>query len=270
MSASHAEQLLPGTRLRKAREGRGLSQEDVAARLHMSVTYVRAIESDDYERLPETAFIKGYMRNYARLVGVPADEVANLFQQMVDEERAHGGAEEASPTLPQTSSGKGRHFMVVAAIALVLVVGWWLSLPDEGVEAPVPAVELPALPAVDDAPLLPLSAQAGPDNDTVTAEPDSTAQAAATEPPEPPVELHSLDELVVSFSADCWLEVLDASGEIVFSGQRNASRPLQLQGLGPFRITFGDGSAVASLSFNGDSVTIPSVAPGNVVRVSAP
>lgn len=269
MSASHSDQLMPGTRLRKAREARGLSHEDVAARLHMSVTYVKAIDADDYERLPETAFVKGYMRNYARLVGVPADEVANLFQQMVDEERAHGGADEPAPSMAQQPTGKIRHVMVVAAIVLVLVLGWWLSLPGPSSDTSSIVVDAPETAE--------FTAPAPADDLAVEVTPPASETAAGTAatdspatPVEPPAELHSFDDLIITFSADCWLEVLDASGEVVFSGQRNPERPLEMQGLGPFRITFGDGSAVASLSVNGDSVTIPSVAPGNVVRVSAP
>jgi len=75
-----ANTVLPGRRLQAAREKLGWNEADVARKLHMSVSFVRAIEADDYERLPEATFIKGYMRNYARLLEIPADEVANLFE----------------------------------------------------------------------------------------------------------------------------------------------------------------------------------------------
>ena len=85
MSAN--ETVLPGERLRRAREEKGLSQEEACKHLRLSTSYMRALEQDDYERLPEAPFIKGYLRNYARFLGLPAEELARQFQQRVDEMR---------------------------------------------------------------------------------------------------------------------------------------------------------------------------------------
>ena len=78
--------VLPGERCRKAREAQGMTQAQAAQRLHLSLTYLQSLDADDYERLPEATFVKGYLRNYARLLGLPADEIANTFQQMVNDD----------------------------------------------------------------------------------------------------------------------------------------------------------------------------------------
>ncbi len=65
------EAMLPGERLRRAREEQGLSQDEVSKHLRLSLSYLRALEEDDYDRLPEPPFIKGYLRNYARFLGLP-------------------------------------------------------------------------------------------------------------------------------------------------------------------------------------------------------
>ncbi|UWN51246.1 Cytoskeleton protein RodZ [Alcanivorax sp. ALC70] len=78
------EAMLPGERLRRAREEQGLSQDEVSKHLRLSLSYLRALEEDDYDRLPEPPFIKGYLRNYARFLGLPAEELARRFQQEVD------------------------------------------------------------------------------------------------------------------------------------------------------------------------------------------
>ena len=78
--------VLPGERCRKAREAMGWTTAEAAKRMHLSQTYLLALEADDYERLPEATFVKGYLKNYARLLGLPADEVANTFQQMINED----------------------------------------------------------------------------------------------------------------------------------------------------------------------------------------
>src|SRR5439155_26246598 len=57
-----------GAQLRAAREALGLSQDAVAQQLKLAPRQVRAIEEDDYARLPGRTFVRGFVRNYARLV----------------------------------------------------------------------------------------------------------------------------------------------------------------------------------------------------------
>ena len=54
-----------GAQLRAAREALGLSQEAVAQQLKLAPRQVRAIEEDDYARLPGRTFVRGFVRNYA-------------------------------------------------------------------------------------------------------------------------------------------------------------------------------------------------------------
>lgn len=65
----------PGETLRVARQLAGLSQEDIAGKLKLSPRQIAAIESGDWSALPERTFTRGFMRNYARLVGVDPDSL---------------------------------------------------------------------------------------------------------------------------------------------------------------------------------------------------
>lgn len=68
-----------GALLRQAREQQGYSLGEVAERLKFPARQVEALEAGVYEGLPEPVFIKGFLRSYARLLGV--DE-AQLNEQM--------------------------------------------------------------------------------------------------------------------------------------------------------------------------------------------
>jgi cytoskeleton protein RodZ len=59
-----------GERLAAERERQGLSRADVGQRLHMSAWQVEALEAGDYQRLPKGTFLRGFVRNYARLLGL--------------------------------------------------------------------------------------------------------------------------------------------------------------------------------------------------------
>lgn len=65
-----------GERLRRARERRGLSLTDLAARTRIDQRFLRGIEDADYTGFPARLFAVGFARNYARALGEPADPVA--------------------------------------------------------------------------------------------------------------------------------------------------------------------------------------------------
>lgn len=125
----------PGSQLRKARERLGLEQSMVASHLHLSHSIIQALEWDDYENLPSAVFVKGYLRNYARLVKVDEDAVVTAFLDL-------NPATEQSP-LPKSQPedvakemhGDPRVFRYVTW-AVVLILGvmvffWWQGRIDE-------------------------------------------------------------------------------------------------------------------------------------------
>lgn len=116
-----------GARLRVAREQRDLSPENVAKQLRLDVTVVNALENDDREHLPAPIFVQGYLRSYARLLGLPENELANdyaresgelppLTVQRVGQRRAY---------LRLPSAGLMRKIILVIFVAIVL----WLAFP---------------------------------------------------------------------------------------------------------------------------------------------
>ncbi len=64
-----------GDRLRDARQRAGLSVADVASRMRVPARVVESLESSDWSRLGAPVFIRGQIRSYARVLGVPADSL---------------------------------------------------------------------------------------------------------------------------------------------------------------------------------------------------
>ena len=77
-----SEELLPcpGKRLQMAREARGMDLAQAAEQLHLSRAMVNALEAEDYDRLPARVFVRGYYKNYARLVEVPEELILQEFE----------------------------------------------------------------------------------------------------------------------------------------------------------------------------------------------
>src|SRR5215471_21144512 len=68
-----------GTRLREARESRGLTLHQVAKSTKVSITTLQHIESNQFDHLPEGIYLKGYLRAFAAEVGLNPDDVVNEY-----------------------------------------------------------------------------------------------------------------------------------------------------------------------------------------------
>ena len=69
----------PGARLKAAREAAGLSLDQVAQQLKLAPRQVKALEDEDFARLPGRTFARGFVRNYARLLNLDGDDLLALL-----------------------------------------------------------------------------------------------------------------------------------------------------------------------------------------------
>ena len=67
----------PGAALRAAREQAGLPIEHVAEVLHLDVAIITALERNQFESLGAPVYVRGHIRKYATLLGLPAEELAS-------------------------------------------------------------------------------------------------------------------------------------------------------------------------------------------------
>ena len=83
------QEMSPGALLKKAREAKKLSQEQIAKQLRLSLQWIENIENDDYSRAAAIIYVRGYLRSYARLVDVSADLVMEGLAALGLEEEFH-------------------------------------------------------------------------------------------------------------------------------------------------------------------------------------
>ncbi|MDY7219935.1 RodZ family helix-turn-helix domain-containing protein [Denitrificimonas sp. JX-1] len=81
--ATNAQPETVGDSLRNARLTAGWAISDVAKKLHLTESTVQSIESDQFERLPGTTFSRGYIRSYAKLLGLDEARMAQQFDQQI-------------------------------------------------------------------------------------------------------------------------------------------------------------------------------------------
>lgn len=277
-SSSHVvTPLPPGAMLAAAREQAGLSQQQVAKDLYMTLTKVRALESDDYRQLHSDTFIRGYLRAYASLLKMDLAPLLVAYERQL---RTLGLAVE--PVLPQTQAQGKKMWLFVVAILLSLLLLWLISVwffdnKREPVYLAPPVLTLPetgTVPAVApsvDEPVAVLISSESDDASASAVVPSSAASQMLPSEPQAEQRLtpvisqqldatQALDELQLVFDDECWLEVSDARGDVLAAELQRPGSRLVLRGKAPFDVILGNARA-AHVSLNGSRVEF--VAPVN-------
>ncbi len=150
-----------GARLAAQRERAGLSVTDVAATLRLHPNQVRAIEQEDLARLPALAYVRGFIRSYARMVNVDPEPLLSDLNAKLAPVRESVVDGMATDFAAARAAGRERLFPQWAlGIALVIlialgVIGWQTTLkpaPTQPQIVVMPAAAAPAAASVAPAP----------------------------------------------------------------------------------------------------------------------
>jgi len=114
----------PGAMLQAAREARGLSALDVAQRLFWLPEYVAFIERDEFERLRRPAFARGYVRAYARMLGLDEAMVLAGYDEVRPAPAKAPFKVRSQRPLPLQRTGFGIMFGL-GVLALLVLGLWW-------------------------------------------------------------------------------------------------------------------------------------------------
>lgn len=116
----------PQFSLAQLRERQGLSQDQVASSLRLLVSQVRALEEGDYGKLPSSVFARGYLRSYARLLGVSGDDLVREFDRSYGGEQTSAPIRSISRVQPSGTSGAGVSLsMLLLVVVIVATTFWW-------------------------------------------------------------------------------------------------------------------------------------------------
>jgi cytoskeletal protein RodZ len=111
-----------GRWLLQERELRGLERDDVARLTKLGPSVISALESGDPGRMPPKAYVCGYLRSYAAVVGLDADDVVLRWQEVVGPEEPAGAARVTVGSRPRQAQPWRSALMVVVAIALLALL----------------------------------------------------------------------------------------------------------------------------------------------------
>jgi cytoskeletal protein RodZ len=238
-----------GAWLRRQREMREITLREISEATKISLRYLEALEQERFDLLPAKVFARGFLRQYARYVGLDPDEAVNRLlvaeeeegDEDEEEERSGAGGDRWKQVKP--SAGTWKNVTLVGGlaallVALVFLVPWLMERlgSGEGAEEPPPGVALPE--AVEERP---------------------------APPPEPRAEVPAAPlEVTLDFRQNCWVEA-SVDGEPRVAEMRVQGESLQLQAQERVTLRLGNAGAV-EVEVNGRPFDL-GAAPGEVKTV---
>ncbi|MFJ4196231.1 RodZ domain-containing protein [Pseudomonas sp. NPDC089534] len=350
MKAAHPEvvaatRVNPGETLRQARESNGWSLAEVALKLNLTVTSLSNLEAGAFDKLPGHTFARGYIRAYAKLLGMDQAVLVQQFDQSTGTD-SQGSNVHSLGRIEEPVRVSHTILRIVSLLLLIAVIGggfvWWqdqtslrtkdliglapehvevegadgttqihpldepedqaveegqaeasapLALPQAetaaesaGTEAvapqPAPAAAAPVAPVV--APVAPVHTPAPVAAAPATPAPVAPATPAPTvaAPVAPAVQASApvaaaavpaapvagQGQVQVQFTADCWTQVTDGSGKVLFSGLKRKGDSLAVAGKPPFAVRLGYARG-AQVSYNGQAVDVAPFTSGETARL---
>ncbi|OPA98326.1 Cro/Cl family transcriptional regulator [Pseudomonas fluorescens] len=323
MKAAHPEvvaanRVNPGETLRQARESNGWSLAEVALKLNLTTTSLGNLEAGAFDKLPGHTFARGYIRAYAKLLGIDQAVLVQEFDQFTGTD-SQGSNVHGLGRIEEPVRVSHTILRIVSLLLLIAVIGggfvWWqdqttqrakdltsnamehvevesadgttqihpLDEPEdqavaEGQAAPeAPAVaEQPAVeagtapaavpaPAVPATPATPVTQAHAPVAPTQAPAPAAPA-APAISAPTTPALIAGDGHIQITFVADCWTQVTDGNGKVLFSGLKRKGDTLDQGGKPPLtlRLGFARGAQVA---YNGQPVDVAPFTSGETARL---
>lgn len=322
MKAAHPEvaagsRVNPGDTLRQAREGKAWSLPEVAARLNLTPASLANLEAGAFDKLPGHTFSRGYIRAYAKLLGLDQAVLVQAFDQYTGT-NAQGSNVHGLGRIEEPSRLAHNLLRIVSLMLVLALVGggflWWqdktttrgtdptnVALEHVEVESADGTTQIHPLDEPEDQAVVaaregePTALSLGQGQTpvdpattgtpaTTTTQPSATvAQTpatvatpvpapvpnSATTPAAPaPVEtpVAGQGQVGMNFVADCWTQVTDATGKVLYSGLKRSGDNLQVSGKPPLSIRLGVANA-AQVTYNGQAVDVAPFTKGNTARM---
>lgn len=128
-----------GKTLREARTRQGLSIHDAEDATKIRTRYLQALEQDDFETIPGSAFVMGFLRTYADYLGLDADTLVEEYRRQYDPRflADHRIPTTEPQTHPRRRASRGSDYLVVAIVALIiLLILAWIGWGDRTTQSP--------------------------------------------------------------------------------------------------------------------------------------
>lgn len=282
-----------GGALRAKRIEQDLTTQAVAKQLRLGNVQIEALESNDFSALPEPTIVKGFIRNYAKLLKTPAEPILAAYAELMPktERYAFAVGPGINMKISENTKSSSVRYLLLTVLLLLGLAAWffyqhYIQKPDTVNPMPEVAEMFPeelalqmttpesALPAIETQELTDeLSAEESvavdaEESDAETVSTENEAPEVVAEPQNPAETASAVKTTRLEFNAtqETWLSVVNKSGEevynkILYAGNRDIVDIEQ-----PSEIVVGNAHG-ATLTVDGKPISLAPYTRINVARV---
>lgn len=290
----------PGTLLKAKREALGLTQKQVADRLRLRLSIIQSLEENNFASDQVATFTRGYLRSYAKAVGIKESVILASFDDCYPTVVAEQPMQSFSKKTKREKHDSRIMTLTWGIFAIIIGISslwWWQNQEQENVvvesspsitstsverlrdedfttvpelvptvdesQVEAEAVDIPVEINTQAAELIP-----SPEDDTAEADLSASDDPVLDKTP-PQDATNQYAPLTLTFSADCWIQVKDAAGKTLSTGIKKSGQTVTLQGEAPFQIILGAPESV-SMTFASEPVDLSGYTSGKVARFTLP
>jgi transcriptional regulator with XRE-family HTH domain len=208
-----------GQELKRERELRSISLKEIADQTKINLRFLRALEEDRLDMMPEKFFTRGIIRSYAKYLGLDEQSILNTYLEGI---QAQGQEQEEKKEKDEEFPRK-KNYLLIAAMIVVFIAAtaaiYYLVLQKKESSPPTPARTFQ------------------------TQVPKKTAVSPPTSQEEPE---EKQDELIldITIQQETWMEIY-ADGELQYSGIKYPGNHLEFKALKKFLLHLGNAGGIA-------------------------
>jgi cytoskeleton protein RodZ len=292
----------PGQILRQARERAKLSTQDIADKMKLKRALIEDIEQDNFDIKISLTFVRGYLKLYAKHVHVEEAEILNAFEKLSTQKKEPAKLQSFSRRVAHQANDDKLMLVtyLISAAIIALVVIWWfqqsstqttasneVNYPETVAKNDISQNALPIEEIVnsDTATLIPTEIDrntslddpavseeliTGDESIRSDVESDTSSLAIQTDATEISViETAAPVKLIFEFSGDCWMSLIDATGEKIAYGVKVKGRVMPVTGIPPFEVTLG-APEVVKIRYAGESLDMSFLPSGRIAKFDLP
>ena len=260
-----------GELLAQTRREKGLNAEEIAKELRINISVIEMMEDNDFQSIGAPVFAKGYLRQYANILGLSAESLLEEYNQLNPDKNSapivNKTAEQISKYVltPKLILMIASFFLVLLIISMIVsslsqteaVSNQEASIEDLIIDdlsvlneiSPIEMQEsvMEELKPIDDQDINPVLNEISP-----IAMQESVIEESGALFLEPEAL-----SLIIEYSGLCWTEIYDVNGQLLFYDMGNFDKTVVVIGIGPLDVLFGAASEVLSLRVDNQNYPLP-------------
>ena len=248
-----------GNLLFSQRQAKDLTIKDAARELRIDSLIIKKLENDEFESIGAPVFVKGYLRQYAEILGLAIDEVINLYEKDNPDQSYQPIVNEAEEQIRKYVLTP--KLMVIAILAILIILLGWAIFSNLPQNSPLPARQDNQITIIE--PNLVIEEVV---EEEVT---ELTNETNELEVIEPNLIIEKVAEvrLKVNYNGACWTEIYDAYGNTLFYDLGNNDQDVIVSGVAPLDVLFGAIDQVNNVVVDDQDFIMPMTARrGSVLR----